>query len=107
MKEVFTTKKDHDDDMAMLVSNMVTKEEHKRSIDKLIANMATKADLQELRGEFQELKDNFSIVMNSVDKILSALSDLKQEMAFSAVQYARQLEWNHKVGAKVGIPFEY
>jgi hypothetical protein len=89
------------------LKNYELKQDHEEDVAMLVANMATKQDLRNLEGRFDKIEDNFSIVMNAVDKIAGSLSDLKQEMAFSAVQYARQLEWNHKVGAKVGIPFEY
>jgi archaellum component FlaC len=88
LKKVFATKAD----IKLAVSDFVTKKEHNRHFDYLVANMATKEDLRKLESRFDTLEENFSKVMNSVDGLSSILADIRQELAFSVVQYQRQLE---------------
>ena len=94
-------------DITLLKGTFVTKEEHNRDFNYLVANMATKQDMAELRSEFLDLKEGFSKVMNSVDTLVGKFNDFYQEMAFSAVQYKRQVEWNHRVAKKIDVPFDY
>ena len=132
MKKVFATKGDLDI-IRKDISNLVTKEDHDDDMSRLVANMATKEDLVDLETRLseqfrndlitqiaplvsrnesinerqKEIDEKFNRIMNSVDKLLIPISVLKEEAAVSAVQYSRQVEWNHKVAEKVQIPFDY
>ena len=129
MKDIFLEKSD----FLKAIDFYLTKEEHEYDLADLVAHMATKEDLVDLETRLseqfrndlitqiaplvsrnesinerqKELDEKFNRIMNSVDKLLIPISVLKEEAAVSAVQYSRQIEWNHKVAEKVQIPFDY
>ena len=112
----YVIKEDHEEDVAMLVANMATKEDlvdletrlSGQFRDELITQLGPLVSRNESINERQkELDEKFNRIMNSVDKLLIPISVLKEEGAVSAVQYSRQVEWNHKVAEKVQIPFDY
>lgn len=117
------------DDIAHVVSVMATKDdiadvrrelqetrkelreefsaEMDRKLGIVIMNMATKKELQEVRNELADLRENLNTAVNAFSTTATALSDLRLEYAAVSVQQSRQVGWNHKVGVKVGIPYEY
>ena len=129
LKDIFLEK----EDFLKAVDFYMTKEEHDSDLSELIAHMATKEDLIDLENRIMtEMKNQFAIhlspinsqlaedkerrreqderfneLMNKIDKLCEPLATLQEENSMSAVQYQRQVGWNHKVAEKVGIPFDY
>lgn len=129
LKRIFTNKKD----LEHALEWYEKKEEHEFDFNYLVEHMATKEDLVDLENRIEQKVENkfvtylapivsrldthdemfrsldrkFDHVMNVLDKLAASFSFFREEYAVSVVQYQRQLEWNHKVAEKVGIPFDY
>ncbi len=133
-KKVFITKKASEAFAKKYdLKNYVIKEDHEADVAMLVANMATKDDMTELEIRLNEqlrnelaahiapliasnktlikrqddLDQKFNHMMNTIDGLAVPIARLLEENSVSAAQYSRQIDWNNKVGAKVGIPFEY
>ena len=107
LSRIFTKKEELANALEYYEEHYESKEAHGLDFDYLVANMATKADIRNLESRFDEVEKHFNKVVNSVDRLAGVFQDLYQEMAVSAVQYKRQLEWNYKVAERLDIPFDY
>jgi hypothetical protein len=121
LKKTFVTRDEHEDSFGYIVKHMATKEDIAKIWGHLETHMTTKEDvtdvyvyMQENMATKRELADlekkmdtGFNELKNLMDGIAGMLDTMRLENAASAYQYSRQLEWNTKVGEKVGIPFAY
>ncbi len=109
-------------DMNTLKGTFVTHVEHEDAFSFIVENMATKEDLRNLEDKFdrkfygfeskfdkkfEDLEGKFDQVMVTLDGIAGAVQDMRLESSVSVAQYARQVEWNHRVAEKIDVPFEY
>ena len=95
-----------------------------KDIEKLLESLATKKDLNDLsvkllsRDEFEVAKKDIKYYINglremvqdlvvSVDKLVGAIDDLKQEYTMVTAKVDRHEKWIQQIAEKLGIKLEY
>ncbi len=114
-------------DMTRIRKGFVPRDEHESAFNFLsrqiiatqtsVENLEIKVDQkfeamdQKFTGLIERVEDKFDKkfdqIIVTLDNLAGSVQNMRLENSVSAAQYARQVEWNHRVAEKIDVPFEY
>lgn len=94
-------------DIEKLKKILATKEDMNNLYTALLYREEFEIAKNEIKNDINGLREMIQVLVVSVDKLVGAIDDLKQEYAMVAHQITRHEKWIKQIAEKVGIKLEY
>jgi uncharacterized coiled-coil DUF342 family protein len=82
-----------------------------KDLERLTVKLATREEFdqfrEEIKQEFAALREQIQALTISVDKLVTAVENLRQEYFAIKSQVDRHEKWLHQIAEKLGIKLEY
>ena len=72
-----------------------------------LGNMLTEEDIEDLKQDITGLREPVQALTVSVDRLVKAVENLRQEYFAIKSQIDRHEKWIHQIAEKLGIKLEY
>jgi archaellum component FlaC len=76
------------------------------SVDKQFAETAKKSELEAVKKEVVDLREDFNKILTSLDKVAKQYSDYLEERKMRDAEISRLKRWVEQIAQKVGVQLD-
>jgi len=96
-----------DKDIELLSRTLATKQDFANLSLNLLSKEEFEIVTKEIKDDINDLREQVQALVVAVDKLVGAVSDLKQEYAMASLQMSRHEKWIKQIAEKLGMKLEY